>query len=203
MIEHIYTTPIYQKQLGTSILTSIHRYVQTGQFGVSKKAHSTRGGYQSDEEFLKSLDPEIEMFKKEIFACVSEYLNDFFKAYTNKERNDQSIHFELWGWITQFSKGGYNAPHLHPRSTISGVYYVETPTSVLKNEEGDYAGWLCLLDPRANSQNWPLPGQVNNIFISPVPGSIVLFPSSLSHFVPPFHGDGTRTAIAFNLRHKI
>jgi len=203
MIEHIYTTPIYQKQLGTSTLTSINRYVQTGQFGVSKKAHSTRGGYQSDEDFFKSADLEIEMLKKEIFACVREYLNDFFKAYTNKESKDQSMHFELWGWITQFSKGGYNSPHLHPRSTISGVYYVETPISVLKNEEGNHAGWLCFLDPRANSQNWPLPGQVNNFFISPVPGSIVLFPSSLSHFVPPFQGDGIRTAIAFNLRHKI
>ena len=64
MIEHIYTTPIYQKQLGTSTLTSINRYIQTGQFGVSKKAHSTRGGYQSDEEFLKSPDPAIELLKK-------------------------------------------------------------------------------------------------------------------------------------------
>ena len=141
-------------------MTSIHRYVHAGQFGVSKKADSTRGGYQSDEEFLKSLDPEIEMFKKEIFACVREYLNDFFKAYTNKDSKDKSMHFELWGWINQFSKGGYNSPHLHSRSTISGVYYVETPVSVLKNEEGNHAGWLYFLDPQANSQNWSLSGPI-------------------------------------------
>jgi uncharacterized protein (TIGR02466 family) len=112
------------------------------------------------------------------------------------------LDFDLWGWVTTFTEAGWNAPHIHPLSLLSGVYWVQTPSQVLDNSNVDFAGWLGFQDPRTGSQTWPLPGHLSNYYVPPEPGALILFPSYLNHFVPPFTGNGTRTSIAFNLRHK-
>jgi hypothetical protein len=35
---------------------------------------------------------------------------------------------------------------------------------------------------------------------TPTPGDVLLFPSWLEHSVAPFHGEGERICIAFNVR---
>lgn len=203
MIESIFPTPIFRKTLATSTLTSMREFVKNTQLPpTANLGNSTKGGFQSDEKLLSNLAPEISLLKKEIFSCVSEFFPDFYIAQTREKYIGQGVSFDLWGWLTQFGEGGFNSPHIHPRSTISGVYYVQTPEQILKNVDKDFAGWLGFLDPRINSQIWPLRNHVNYYFIPPEPGSVVLFPSYLQHFVPPFRGGGDRTAIAFNLRHK-
>jgi Putative 2OG-Fe(II) oxygenase len=37
------------------------------------------------------------------------------------------------------------------------------------------------------------------LVIKPEPGMIVIFPSWMYHFVNPFHGDGERISVAFNV----
>ena len=203
MIESIFPTPIFRKTLATSTLASMRQFIKnTSVPPTDNLGNSTKGGFQSDAKFLSHPAPEIQLLKKEIFSCVSEFFPDFYIAQTRAKYSGQGVTFDLWGWLTQLGEGGFNSPHIHPRSTISGVYYVETPEQILKNGDKDFAGWLGFLDPRINSQIWPLPNHVNYYFIPPEPGSMVLFPSYLQHFVPPFQGGGDRTAIAFNLRHK-
>ena len=203
MIESIFPTPIYRKALPSATLEAIRLFVKNNKLTPTLNAgNSTKGGFQSDEKLLSSNDPAIHSLKEGIFTCVSEYFPTFFTAQTRQKYEGQRLDFDLWGWLTMFGAGGFNTPHIHPRSTISGVFYVQTPEQILKNSNGNFAGWLGFIDPRANSQIWPLAGHVNQYFIPPEPGSIVLFPSYLSHFVPPYNGDGQRIAISFNLRHK-
>lgn len=204
MIENIFPTPLYRKKLAASTLTAIQQFIKNSNLTpTANRGNSTKGGFQSDEKFLSQTAPEIDLLKKEINTCLLEYLPTFHMGQTRSSAEGKNLAFDLWGWVTKFGAGGFNAPHIHPRSTISGVFYVETPDQILKNADGDFAGWLGFLDPRANSQGWPLPGHLNYSFVPPEPGFMVLFPSYLAHFVPPFPGDGDRISIAFNLRHKV
>lgn len=201
--DNFFPNPVFRKKLTVETLESLQRFVQYQALEPTTNfANSTKNGFQSDEKLFSLKAPEILLLKSEIFACISEYFPDFYLANTRKNYTNQPIKFDLWGWLTKLEEGGFNSPHIHPRSTISGVYYVKTPQKILENTENDFAGWLGFLDPRANAQMWPLQEHVTYNFISPDPGSIVLFPSYLPHFVPPFKGEGERISIAFNLRHK-
>ncbi len=203
MIESLFPNLIYRKSLPQALVDDIKEFVKHNSLVPTRnEGHSTRGGFQSDESLFERKEPAILGLKVAIFECVSEYFPAFHASQTRQEYKGQNVAFELWGWLTMLQNGGFNAPHIHPRSTISGVYYIQTPRDILKNTIGDFSGWLGFIDPRQNSQIWPLVGHLNHYFIPPEPGTMVLFPSYLSHFVPPYQAEGQRIAIAFNLRHK-
>lgn len=166
------------------------------------RSHSTNGGYQSEPKIFENNCESINTLKKFISDEVKQYCPILFEALSGRDFNGDLPQFELWGWITSLGPGGFNPPHIHPRSTISGIYYIKTPSTILQNSERNFGKWLGFMDPRSNSQIWPISSHLNYFHIPPVEGSIVLFPSFLQHFVPPFNGNGDRTAIAFNLRHK-
>jgi uncharacterized protein (TIGR02466 family) len=202
MIENIFPIPIYRKNYSKEILNDLDLFIKSNSFEPTQKINSTKGGFQSNEEFLNQREPVILRLREIIFSSLTEYFPSYYSAQTKKQYEGLKFDFDLWGWLTVLDTGGFNSPHIHPRSTISGVFYVSVPTAVLRNSQNDCSGWLGFIDPRENSQIWPLPGHINHLFIPPEPGSLILFPSYLSHFVPPYSGEGKRVAIAFNLRHR-
>ena len=62
-------------------------------------------------------------------------------------------------------------------------------------------GRLELIDPRAGANLLaPASSMLHGRFlIAPTPGLMVMFPSWLFHLVHPFHGQGARISIAFNI----
>lgn len=117
--------------------------------------------------------------------------------------------------------GQYNSPHTHPLSVISGVYYV--------NDGGDPLSSLHFISPTGQghpsgnlftryvfssasnlsegafgtSHRGPrvVPqGKDTVTQIATPSGSLVLFPSWLSHYTVPHPGADSRIVIAFNLR---
>ena len=100
-------------------------------------------------------------------------------------------------WANINPPGGYNAPHIHPNSLFSGVYYVKTPPD---------SGRLALMDPRPGvQQNMPTrkPGKLprelwRDTYYDPVPGRIIMFPSWMWHKVEPNKSNDTRISVSFN-----
>ena len=202
MIKNLYSSPIYTNTSSIDLLNEMKKTVSVKPKSKELRGNSTVGGYQSESTIFQNNSPSINSLKIYISEEVKKYWPILFQALSGSNFESNLPQFELWGWITEFKSGGYNSPHIHPRSTISGVYYINTPKEVLKNEDGNYSGWIGFMDPRSNSQIWPISSHMNYYYVPPVEGSVVLFPSFLQHFVPPFNAAGERTAIAFNLRHK-
>jgi hypothetical protein len=100
-------------------------------------------------------------------------------------------------WATICRSGAYHAPHSHPDSAWSGVYYVdagkETPHRPL-------SGVLEFLDPRAGVEAVTAPGDPYGepFRVRPQSGLLVIFPSWLYHWVHPYAGQTPRIAISFN-----
>lgn len=108
------------------------------------------------------------------------------------------IHLTAWANISR--TGGYHSLHNHPGSCWSGVYYVETgggPTAEHPN-----SGVIDLLDPRPFTEMTFTPGEPygQKYSIRPEPGTMLVFPGFLYHFVHPYFGAGERISIAFNTR---
>ena len=102
-----------------------------------------------------------------------------------------------YAWATICRAGTYHAPHSHPDSAWSGVYYVDPG---IDNPDQPLSGVLEFLDPRAGVEAVTAPGDPygDPFRVRPQAGLLVLFPSWLYHWVHPYTGQTPRIAISFN-----
>jgi hypothetical protein len=103
----------------------------------------------------------------------------------------------LSGWTAICRAGAYHAPHSHPDSAWSGVYYVDPGTD---NPGQPLSGVLEFLDPRSGVEAVTAPGDPYGepFRIRPEAGLLVIFPSWLYHWVHPYTGRTPRITVSFN-----
>ncbi|HTQ07434.1 MAG TPA: TIGR02466 family protein [Polyangiaceae bacterium] len=100
-------------------------------------------------------------------------------------------------WFVVSPAGGMNARHCHPRSFLSGAYYVKVPPG---------SSPLCFHDPRPvklyatpSSPNFKItPYTTETLNCTIREGLLVLFPAWLDHSVPPHQAEGERVVLSFN-----
>lgn len=96
-------------------------------------------------------------------------------------------------WASVYRAGDRHDAHFHPNTAIAAIYYVQAP-DVCE---------LDLLDPRSGIDYFDpglqFAGEGRNLRLRCQPGELVLFPGWLKHAVPPFHGDGLRISLSWNL----
>jgi uncharacterized protein (TIGR02466 family) len=153
---------------------------------------SNIGGWRSRNDLFHWPDPAV----KEIGTWIMDCMRQIVEASAGTERFRGTL--SAVGWANVCRTGNYNAPHIHPESAWSGVYYVDAgdpdPTMPL-------SGSLELLDPRSAAGGVNTPGDPfgHPVRISPQAGLLVVFPSWLTHWVHPHAGSRERIAISFNV----
>lgn len=132
------------------------------------------------------------------FAQLERKLHRYVKAYA------ASLHLDLTSrelamtdcWVNIMPQGVVHGLHLHPLSTISGTYYVQTPKggSALKFEDPRLDRFMAA-PPRSTD----CPIEQKPWFLVPAEaGKVVLFESWLRHEVPPHPVSSERISISFN-----
>ncbi len=152
---------------------------------------SNIGGWHSDVD-LESWSPETKL----LCELMMKSAQNIVKQDHNYPRVGGA---NLQAWANVTFRNGFNMPHLHHMSSMSGVYYVCTGKS-----GQEVGGELVFFDPRGLGQaheNLGFPG-VNSIDhkILPKDGTLIIFPSWLKHWVTPYDCDEPRVSIAFNIR---
>ena len=91
--------------------------------------------------------------------------------------------------------GGNLKPHIHGEGWLSGSIYINVPQK-LKVDSGNLVVSLGeendAIDTRINEKKT----------INVVTGSMVLFPSSLTHYTIPFESEEERIVLAFDVKEK-
>jgi uncharacterized protein (TIGR02466 family) len=160
---------------------------------------STRGGYQTDTNFLYKDHPAVNALRQMLNAAVQSYLPRYFQQ--DLIRPPKGVEARLWGWAVIMQANDYNVPHVHPDAHLSGVYYVEVPElSPEEQAEQEPGGSIVFLDPRPGANMYQLKGHRSQHSYVPAAGSLVMFPSYHMHAVFPFRSPGERISIAFNAR---
>ena len=156
---------------------------------------SNRNGWHSDLDFFARSEPAHARLAKEIEAMVA--------ATTSKLApelpDDLRMAFE--GWVNVSPAHAMNSPHDHPGSFWSGTYYVQVPEP---EEEGDrQAGAIEFIDPRGSiglGARLETPFTRGRFTVRPVPGTCLIWPGFLRHWVHPNRSHDDRVTIAFNGR---
>lgn len=134
------------------------------------------------------LDPDFKFFYDWVHQCLAEFHSRF---------QFDCDRFEVClSWANKCHPLNMHRAHTHPNSYISGIYYVT-----------DSKSYTCFEDPRHNinllavatPSNWeprPWASQSRK-------GSLILFPSWLSHFTTVLpEGEDIRYSISFNVMPK-
>ena len=116
----------------------------------------------------------------------------------DRSREGAKPEWQVEGWANVTEAGGSNAPHVHPGCFWSAVYY-------LRVDPGE-GGELLLFDPRMPAITMQAPdlrfrhaGGEQVARHAPFTGSLIVFPSWLTHSVTPWQGQGVRMSVAINL----
>lgn len=140
---------------------------------------SNIGGWQSNHLTFDDIE---ETPLEPIFNVIAEETDLQIQKYSNliTEYGFSTL------WINVNKKDNYNDVHSHPKSIISGVYYLTDNNSSLE-----------FFFP-FNHKSWS-DVSVKNYIHTPKKNELLLFPSYLLHMVHPNQTDNPRVSLAFNL----
>lgn len=103
------------------------------------------------------------------------------------------------GWVNVNPTGAMNAPHDHPGAFWSGVYYVAVPTP--DDTDDRLSGAIEFIDPRGSigtNARFETSFTRTKHSVRLAPGTCLLWPSYLKHWVYPNAAAGDRVTVAFN-----
>ena len=147
------------------------------------------GGWYSRGGFLARDEPEVATLAAFFKQMVVDYLTEVVSEEFARSRK---LNFHTWVALTQQKE--YQPPHVHAKSHISGVYYVNVPQTTKPQ------GALELMTP-VGEQELGFFSQVSptSINVQPSAGDLVIFPSYLRHYTHPFYNGADRSLVVFTV----
>lgn len=148
-----------------------------------------------EQNFFSVDHPAVRWLKDQIDQTAGAFLR-----HAGIER---PLKWTLFSWYNVNRYGDHHAPHTHPRSYLSGTYYVRVP------EEPGHAdnplarpGCISFYDPRTGAGMISVgsePDGRSTHVVRPVSGTLLMWPSPVQHYVHPNLSDELRITISFNL----
>ncbi|WP_404711353.1 tetratricopeptide repeat protein [Sphingomonas sp. MMS24-J13] len=156
--------------------------------------HSVRAGTQTHGNLFDRIEPELRQAKAAILDAVETYRAGLPPADPTHPilRHRDAAWRMTASWSIRLSGGGFHISHIHPKGIVSSASYWVVPQASEAGPDG--AGWLELGRPPAYLGIDLAPIAT----IEPMPGRLVLFPSTLHHGTRPIEG-GERITAAFDL----
>ena len=178
-------------QLRTTILTRAASHPST--------THSNLGGWQSTWDIEQWGGEEV----RTILAFARQFAN---RLTADRQGQPAPQNWRMNAWANVNREGHGNEFHTHPGCVWSAVYYVDDGGIA---DDPSLGGQLELQDPRGVAPAMYRPDLVPNVpsgvsigaseMVSPAAGTMIMFPSWLSHAVRPYTGHSVRISIAMNL----
>ncbi|CAL1162068.1 unnamed protein product, partial [Cladocopium goreaui] len=159
------------------------------------------GAWQSrNKKFLDfKAHPKSSGIRKQV-KRLREAVDSALKEYLGAESEAHAVQIEA-SWANVNPACGLNGPHVHPFAALSGAYYVNCGN----NATSRLPCAINLMDPRPSAPMAALPAEVRDALdfgidwtLSLWPGTVLIFPSWLSHWVPPNSAPRQRMTISFN-----
>jgi len=169
----------------------LHALILTEEAEYPSLGRSNIGGWHSRPDLLHRSDPSVAA----LTPWITWALNRMIRATTGRDGFKGTLSVSAWATVCR--AGAYHAPHSHPDSAWSGVYYVDVGS---ENPDRPLSGVLEFLDPRAGVEAVSAPGDPYGepFRVWPQTGLLVVFPSWLYHWVHPYTGQTPRIAVSFN-----
>jgi uncharacterized protein (TIGR02466 family) len=185
----LFPTALYEAEIGDADLLdelahSIRSLARDDKAGIRWSRDKSYAGYTSYASLndLPKRDPAIADLAKLLARHAAGFAADAGLELDRKPRLDSL-------WVNLLKAGGHHSAHIHPRSIISGTFYVEVPAG---------SGSIRFEDPRLPLMMAAPSRAETFVTVEPRPGLLFLWESWLRHEVLPGRGRGERLSISFN-----
>ena len=151
---------------------------------------SNQGGWQSNSYELHEC--KSEMLQKVIRNSLSEFKKNLLK---------EKVSMKCQGWTNINGSGDFNLKHNHPRSDLSGVFWIKAPKNSgnIVFESPEIFNRYRELDSYSDEFRYD-----SNVYMTyyftPKEGNILIFPSNLQHEVKENKSNEDRISYSFNIK---
>lgn len=153
---------------------------------LKTKVQPNLGNVTSDDIYV--LDrPEFKDIKEFINSAIEDYMDNVVQPKYN------TTCYVTQSWLNWTEPGGHHHSHYHPNSFLSGVFYINA------NGDGDRIAFA-----KERHDHFDIePGEYNlynstTWWVGVDTGTLILFPSHLTHSVPTTESSEVRISLAFN-----
>ena len=188
-IRDLFVTRLYEADLADPAMLgelahSIRSLAQDDAAGRRWSRDHLYPGYTSYASLndLPRRDPAVAELARALSKHATIFARESGLALSRKPRLDSL-------WVNLLKAGGHHSGHIHPKSVISGTFYVEAPAG---------AGAIRFEDPRLPMMMAAGPREDAFVTVQPSPGLLLLWESWLRHEVLPGTSRGERLSISFN-----
>ena len=196
-------TPLFPTLLGEAefpdaagLNRDLATYIRTRERGDADYSTFTtvNHGWQSAPDVFDADVPAIQVLKQFIDHHIESFLQEWGRV-SFAPSAPHRFRYGYAGWAVILRQRGFQHEHVHTKTDLIGVYYVEVPAGSADESPGD----LTFTDPRAgrlaSRAIWELPQYSSR----PKPGKLVLFPSFVPHRVDQVQAPGERLSINFDI----
>ena len=151
-----------------------------------------------EQSLFSSKHPAVRWLKEQIEQTATAFLR-----HVGIERR---INWTLFAWYNTNRYGDHHAPHTHPKSYLSGTYYVRVPAAPASVDDPQaQPGCISFYDPRTAANMVTVgsePDARASHTVRPTAGTLLMWPSPVQHYVHPNLSQEHRVTISFNLMIK-
>jgi uncharacterized protein (TIGR02466 family) len=151
-------------------------------------------GWQSGLDLLDAPIAPVKAFRGWINSQIEAYLAAWGQASFTAGAPRQ-FRYEYTGWAVVLRTGGFQHEHVHSKTDLVGVYYVEVPPP----QPAANPGALVMLDPRTGRVAARSVWESVQHTVLPEAGKLVIFPSFVPHRVDQLTAQGERISINFDV----
>jgi len=148
-----------------------------------------------EQNFFSSENPAVRWLEKQI--------NQTALAFLSHAGIERKLSWTLFAWYSANRHGDHHAPHTHPRSYLSGTYYVRVPPAPASvDDPRARPACISFYDPRTGANMITVgsePDARAAHVVRPTPGTLLMWPSPVQHYVHPNLSEELRVSISFNL----
>jgi uncharacterized protein (TIGR02466 family) len=148
-----------------------------------------------EQDFFSSERPAVRWLKEQVIQSTT--------AFLRQVGVERPLSWTIFGWYSINRYGDHHAPHTHPRSYLSGTYYVRVPPAPPNiDDPRARPGCISFYDPRTGANMITVghePDARAAHVVQPSAGTLLMWPSPVQHFVHPNLSEERRVTISFNV----
>jgi len=149
-----------------------------------------------EQDFFSSEQPAVRWLKGQINQTATAFLRHHLGI-------ERKLSWTLFAWYSINRYGDHHAPHTHPKSYLSGTYYVRVPPAPASvDDPRAQPACISFYDPRTGANMitvGPEPDARAAHLVRPSAGTLLMWPSPVQHYVHPNLSEEIRISISFNL----
>ena len=189
-IENIFPSvvPVYNVNRGFSLNEKERQEIDSV---IAEGMIQYEGNTASENTFLfDSKLPDLRSFCEE---HISEYVRQVIRP------KNKSLEFYITqSWLNVTKQNEHHEIHNHPNSIISGVYYFTDNSKIIFNSPFTASGSRTISIESEINNSWNF-ANYNECIQTWEKGTLILFPSYLTHRVPKNTSFDVRVSISFNV----